>query len=491
MTERSVPISRLPTGVPGLDSVLGGGIPEYSFNLIAGAAGAGKTTLAHQIMFATASPERPALYFTVLGEPALKMLRYQQQFTFFDHEKLDGAIRFVNLSQEIFEQDLGTVLERIVREVESVSPGLVFVDSFRSLVRASREGRASDRPDHTLLGFVQRLALRLTSWQATTFLVGEYPQPEAEDSPVSTIADGILMLHQSPDRNSIVRKMQVVKLRGQASLPGLHTFRITDAGLQVFPRILKRATPRPRSTYPLERLSSGVSGLDEMLGGGFPVGDAVLVAGPAGSGKSALATQFVSEGLRQGETAVVAIFEEQPQEYVARADALGLHLSAPEDEDRLSVLYLRPLDLSVDEALLEIQEAVARTGARRLAIDSLSGFELALAPTFREDFRESLYRMVGALTGAGVTVFMTVEVTESFTDLRFSPHQVSFLTDVIILQRYIELEGQLRKMMTVVKMRRGDHLKDMRLYEVGDTGVVVGESLSAYRGLITGVPELR
>ena len=491
MTERGVPINRLPTGVSGLDAVLGGGIPEYSFNLIAGAPGSGKTTLAHQIMFGIASAERPALYFTVLGEPALKMLRYQQQFTFFDHEKLDGAVRFVNLSHEILEQDLGAVLERIVREVEGSNPGLVVVDSFRSLVRASRMGRASDDGDQALLGFVQRLALRLTSWQATTFLVGEYPQHEVEESPVSTIADGILTLHQSPDRNSIVRKLQVVKLRGQASLPGLHTFRITDAGLHVFPRILKRATPRPRSAEPLERLSSGVAGLDQMLGGGFPVGDAVLVAGPAGSGKSALATQFVAEGLRKGETAVMAIFEEQPQEYVARADALGLQLSAPEDEERLSVLYLRPLDLSVDEALLEIQEAVARTGARRLAIDSLSGFELALAPTFREDFRESLYRMVGALTGQGVTVFMTVEVTESFTDLRFSPHQVSFLTDVIILQRYIELEGQLRKLMTVVKMRRGDHLKDMRLYDVGETGVVVGESLSAYRGLITGVPELR
>jgi circadian clock protein KaiC len=153
------------------------------------------------------------------------------------------------------------------------------------------------------------------------------------------------------------------------------------------------------------------------------------------------------------------------------------------------VIYLRPLDLSVDEALLEIQDAVARTGARRLAIDSLSGFELALAPAFREDFRESLYRMVGALTGAGVTVFMTVEVAESFTDLSFSPHQISFLTDVIILQRYVELAGQLRKVLAVVKLRHGEHSKDLRLYEVGPTGLVVGAALRGYRGIITGVPE--
>src|SRR5687767_7387308 len=160
--DRRVPINRLLTGVRGLDAVLGGGVPEYSFNLIAGAPGAGKTTLAHQIMFGIASAERPALYFTVLGEPALKMLRYQQQFTFFDHEKLDGAVRFVNLSHEILEQDLGAVLERIVQEVESVSPALVVVDSFRSLVRAGRTSRASEESEQALLGFVQRLALRLT-----------------------------------------------------------------------------------------------------------------------------------------------------------------------------------------------------------------------------------------------------------------------------------------------------------------------------------------
>jgi len=158
------------------------------------------------------------------------------------------------------------------------------------------------------------------------------------------------------------------------------------------------------------------------------------------------------------------------------------------DRDRLEVIYLRPLDLSVDEALLEIQDAVTRTGARRLAIDSLSGFELALAPAFREDFRESLYRMVGALTGTGVTVFMTVEVAESFTDLRFSPHQISFLTDVIIVQRYVELQGQLRKVMAVVKLRRGQHSKDIRLYDVGPSGIEIGATLHEYQGIVTGAP---
>jgi len=128
-------IRKLPTGVPGLDEILGGGLPEFSFNLIAGAPGTGKTTLAHQIVFANATPERPALYFTVLGEPALKMLRYQQQFKFFDQEKLNTCVRFINLSELVLEKDLSDVLQAIVKEVEDVNPGIVVVDSFRTVVR--------------------------------------------------------------------------------------------------------------------------------------------------------------------------------------------------------------------------------------------------------------------------------------------------------------------------------------------------------------------
>jgi circadian clock protein KaiC len=213
------------------------------------------------------------------------------------------------------------------------------------------------------------------------------------------------------------------------------------------------------------------------------------VAGPSGSGKSALATQFLAEGIKQGEPGVIAIFEERPVDYVSRADHLGLGLDESIAEGRLKVLYLRPLDLSVDEALRSLLDAVKELGAQRVVIDSMTGFELALAPAFRQDFRESLYRLIVALTGAGVTVLTTVETVSSFTDLRFTPHAVSFLSDDIILQRYVEIEGQLRRIMLVVKMRGGNHSKDIREYEVTSAGLVVGERLSGYKGLISGLPE--
>ena len=486
-----VSIRQLPSGVPGLDAVLGGGIPEFSFNLIAGAPGSGKTTLAQQIMFTLAAPARPALYFTVLGEPPVKMLRYQQQFTFFDAAKVNDSIRFINVAQEVLEGGLSQILKRIVQEVEAASPSIVIVDSFRTAVRtAEREPAGPLEMQH----FVQQLGIHLTGWQATTFLVGEYLTAETAENPIFTVADGLLWLYQSVDRNSVVRKMQVVKSRGHASIPGLHTFRITGDGIQVFPRVIvaPEEKPDPASSggrRPRQRVSTGIKRLDEMLGGGIPAGYSVLVAGPSGSGKTVLATQFLTEGARRGEPGILAVFEKRPREY-SQIGARGRSLARLVAEQQIGVIQARPLDLSIDETLHELSKATLRLKARRLVIDSLSGFELALAPTFREDFRESLYRMVAALTELGVTVMMTAELEDSYIDLRFSPHGTAFLTDAIVMQRYIELQGQLKRIMAVVKVRGSPHRKELRAFEITEDGIVMGEALAGHMGLLTGHPEV-
>jgi circadian clock protein KaiC len=478
-------IHKLRTGIPGLDEIMGGGLPEYSFNIIAGSPGCGKTTLAHQFVFANATPEHPALYFTVLGEPALKMLRYQQQYDFFDVNKLNGAIRFINLSEIILGQDLEAVLGEIVKQVEAASPGFVVVDSFRTVVRKAQGGAS----EVELQSFVQRLALHLTSWQATTFLIGEYAESEMRDNPVFTVADGLFWLYQSVERNSIVRKFQVMKLRGHFSVPGLHTFRITEAGIQMFPRTLGLSNRKDREPVQ-RRLSTGIPELDKMLGGGIPEGDSLLVAGASGTGKTVLATQFIHEGLRHGEPGIVAIFEERAKEYVGRAGSFGLDLEKPQHDGKLGVLYLRPLDLSVDETMQEILDGVKKLGAKRLVIDSLAGFEMALAPGFRTDFRESLYRMIGALTGIGVTILSTVEMEESFTGFPFSTYSISFLTDDIIRLRYVEIDGELRKIILIVKMRGGNHSKEIREYQITSEGlIIIGPRLTGFRGLTTGNPE--
>jgi circadian clock protein KaiC len=480
-----VTIHQLPTGVPGLDDILGGGVPEFSFNIIAGTPGCGKTTLAHQIVFANATSKKPALYFSVIGEPVLKMLRYQQQYSFFDESRLGKEIRFITLSDLVLAKDLNAVLEEITKQVTAANPGIVVVDSFRTLVRQA----VSDVGHAEIQLFFHRLAQFLTSWQATTFLVGEYVEEEIRDNPLFTMVDGIFWLWQVTERNSVVRKLQVMKLRGQASVPGLHTIRISNAGLQAFSRTLGLAgakTPPVFSRY----LSIGTPELDAMLGGGILEGDSVLVAGPSGTGKSALATQFIAEGLRQGEPGVMAIFEERPEGYLQRAGTFGLHWKRAQQEGKLETLYLRPLDLSVDETMHAILQAIKRVGAKRLVIDSLVGFEMALAPGFRPDFRESLYRMIGALTGAGITILSTVEVEDTFTSFSFSQYTISFLTDDLIRMRYVEIDGQLRKVMVVIKMRGGNHSKDIREYVITDQGVVIIHPRHTdYAALTTGMPQ--
>ena len=475
-----VTINRLATGVPGLDEVLGGGLPEFSFNLIAGQPGCGKTTLAHQIMFALATPARPALYFTVLGEPPLKMLRYQQQFEFFDNESINRSIRFINLSDDAMAGDLDRVLHRIVEEVTEYGPGLVFVDSFRSVALASQ---TDANPHNGLQQFVQQLGMLMTSWQATTFLIGEY-FTETDANPVFTVADGLIWMRQSADRNSVVRKMEILKMRGQPTLPGLHTFRIDIAGIKVFAPAHAVVVAAPdMDARPLgPRVLMGVPRLDKMLGGGLPRGYSLLVAGPSGSGKSLLAAAFLAEGARCGETGVIAAFEQHPNRSTNPivADLI--------ESGRVGLVDSTAPDLSIDEVVQLLVSEIRRLNASRVVIDSLSGFELALAPTFRSDFRESLSRLVTALAVADVTVLMTSELEDRYIDLRFSPYGTAFMTDAIIVQRYIEVESRLRRVMAVVKVRASAHSDELREFTIDETGIHIGEMLPDQEGLLGGRP---
>ena len=478
-----VDIHHLSTGLPGLDAILGGGLPEFSFNLIVGPPGSGKTTLAHQIMFSLATRERPALFFTVLGETPLKMLRYQQQFSFFDFDKINDSIHFVNLSDDMRSGNLDQVLSRITHEVTALSPALVFVDSFPAMIRESQH-----QPEDlmSLQQFIHRLGILLSGWQATTFLIGGHLSM-CDPHPVFTMADGLLSLEQSVYRNSMVRKMQVIKMRGQATRPGMHSFRITSDGIEVFPAALVQADSGEPSVIskPMrskERMTTGVPRLDEMMGGGLPSGYSLLVAGPSGSGKTILATAFLAEGVRKGEPGVIVAFEPTPsQSWIRTLDDMVR-------TGQIGLINTRSLDLSIDEIVQHLIKLIQKMKATRVVIDSLSGFELAVAPTFREDFRESLFRMFAVLSGLGVTVLMTSELEDRYIDLRFSPYGSAFLTDAIIVQRYIEVESRLQRVMAVVKVRASVHSNEIRRFDITDDGIVIGDPVLDYEGILGGQP---
>lgn len=476
-----VALGLLQTGVPGLDILLGGGLPEFSFNLVAGPPGSGKTTLAHQIMFTLANPERRALFFTVLGEPPLKMLRYQQQFSFFDVSKVGPAIRYVNLSESLRTGDFSGVLERIMLEVEAFSPSLVFVDSFRSVVQTAKAGNEGVAD---LQYFIQELGTRMTSWQATTFLIGEYVTSDPEANPIMTVADGMLSLTQVHEHNTVVRKMRVMKMRGRAHLTGSHNFRITDDGLSAYPRILPPLADDRQPGVDIDRdpkrISTGVPGLDALMHGGLPQGHTLLLAGPTGSGKTIIATRFLQEGLRLGEKGVAVYFEKGTPR-LRNADLAEMVQSGD-----VTIVESRLLDLTVDELIDELMTALQRTGATRLVIDSLSELALYMAPEFHSDLRLAVFRLLSTVAKQGVSAIVTIGMNDVFTELSFGQANVSYLTDAIVALRYAEVDGRIGKFMSVVKVRGSGHSTDLRGYRITDAGLEVDELPTEVAGVLGG-----
>ncbi len=275
-----------------------------------------------------------------------------------------------------------------------------------------------------------------------------------------------------------------MKMRGQPTLPGLHTFRISSRGIQVFaPPALETgpAADAPAPATPRTRVGLGVPGLDAMMGGGLPRGHSLLVSGPSGSGKSLLASAFLLEGARLGEAGVIAAFEQRA------ADARGPAVAKLIASDRISMVDTSSADLSVDEIATLLIGEIHRGKASRVVIDSLSGFELALAPTFRSNFRESLSRMLWALASTGVTVLMISELEDRFNEFSFSPYDTAFLTDTIIVQRYVEIDSRLQRVMAVVKARAND----LRLFTIDDEGIHIGNRLCREEGLLSGSPARR
>lgn len=481
-----VALGLLSTGVPGLDVLLEGGLPEFSFNLVAGPPGSGKTTFAHQIMFGLATPERRALFFTVLGEPPLKMLRYQQQFSFFDVKKVGPAIRYVNLGETLRQGDFSGVLERIMAEVEAFSPSLVFVDSFRSVVQTAKSGNEGLAD---LQYFIQELGTRMTTWQATTFLIGEYMHADPEANPIMTVADGMFSLTQAHEHSTVVRKMRVVKMRGHPHLAGSHNFRITGEGLRVYPRVLPPLAADRRPGVPVDRdprrIPTGTPGLDALLHGGLPQGHTMLVVGPTGAGKTILGTKFLKAGVGQGEKGVAMFFEK------GTARLRNAELAQMVQEGSVTVVESRMLDLTVDELIDELEDTLQRTGAHRLVIDSLSEFALYMAPEFHADLRQAVFRLLAVIAKHGVSTMVTTGLDDIFTELRFSQANISYLTDAIVALRYAEQNGGLRKFMSVVKVRGSDHSHDLREYRITDDGLDVADHPTDLDGILTGRPFMR
>jgi circadian clock protein KaiC len=415
-------------------------VPEHGCGIIGGGPGTGKTSLALQMLFANASPDRPGLYCTGAGERPHKLLEHQQQLGLLPCDRPD--IHVLNLGQPFAERDLGSVLDAIEREIQRRQAGFVVVDLVRSLAPAD---------------LWADLALLLSTAATSSAIVLDAAAPQMAPEALLSIADCVTWLHA----DEYGRTIEAIKARGQRVMPGRHTMRLTPSGLRAFPR-WATALRRVERRFPTHRLSLGSEDLDCVLGGGIPACDAVLVDGAAGTGKSVLASQFIAEAGHRGEPGLVILFEERPDRFVARAEALDLELARLVQGGLIEVVSFRGRDLDPDELIHEVQQAVRYVGAECLVIDSTAGLQLALHDDERL-LRDCMWRMLDVVTSAGVTAWIN-----SAPELA---HLLTPLVDDVLELRRLERHGRVEHRLAVVKMSGGNHSTDPCAYTIIERGL--------------------
>lgn len=476
-----IEIERIKSGIARLDEVLDGGLPTGSTTLIAGHPGAGKTILALQLMFAAARRGTKCIYVTTLTEPSIKVLRYMQTFTFFDEALIDDRIVLMDIGSVMRSEPPDVVLRRVVERVEHEGAGLVVVDSIRSLVDLI--------PGDKRRIFLYDLSVHLATWRATTLLVGMYGVPEMLHLPEFTIADGIIRLGMAEQELARVRELEVRKLRSSDPVTGVHFFVIDSNGINFYPRVRLPRT-LPDHPYPVgERATTGVSGLDDLLGGGVPRATTTMLFGGTGTGKTTVALNFLVAGAQRGEPGVLFTLEETPEQLRGAAASLGWNLAGLEAEGRLAIVYVPPVELSTDHFLQQAREKVEKMGARRAALDSLSS--VALGAISNRRYLELVYAFAKHTRAVGVTLYLTLDVPEQLGSLELATGGLSASCDNMILLRYLEIESRLERAIAIIKGRGFRHSTELRKLTIGAGGAHVGAALQELYGVLTGLPTRR
>jgi len=459
VSDRAV-LPRLSTGNPELNQILGGGFPQSSINILMGEPGSGKTILAEQMMFANATEgDRPLLFLTTLSEPLDKVVRYLQQFRFYDEAKLLASIVYDSIGEELAEKGVSMLVPRLREIIREQRPKIIVIDSFKAIHDLSTSVAEMRRMLHDLAGL-------LTAYETTVFLVGEYSVDDVAKYPEFAVADGMVALARNKLGVRDERFLRVLKLRGSGYQEGLHAFRLTAEGLEVFPRLVSPTIP-PSYGVGKDRVPTGIAGLDKMLGGGLVRGRSTFMLGPTGSGKTTLALQFVLEGVRRGEKCLYVSFEENPSQLDAQILALGVD-PVQARQTGLSFLYVSPVELQIDSIITAIFRTIQQNGISRLGVDAVG--DLVAAANDTQRLHDYLYALQQHFAVGGVTsIFPYETATMGEADTRLSP-----LADNILLLGLSVSQGRGRRTIRVVKARGIEHDLDEQDLRITGHGVEVG-----------------
>src|SRR3954462_1147080 len=339
------PLERLSSGNDEADYILGGGFPANSINIIMGHPGSGKTIFAEQLIFENASDDRPILYFTTLSEPLPKVVRYLQGFDFFDEEKLGTQVVFEDVGAELAKNGPDALIPLLRKAITTLAPKVIVIDSFKAV-----HDLAASVADRRRM--VYEMTALLTAYGTTAFLLGEYTEDDILLYPEFAVADGIVEMSRRRLGNRDERYFRVYELRGNRYLEGAHAFRITRAGLDIYPRLVSPQIPEgyePAS----ERISTGVTGLDAMLDGGVWRGTTTLLAGPSGAGKTTIGWQSALEGARLGEPSLYMNFQENPSQLMRTIRTLGFDPIRAKEQG-LDLVYMSPVELQIDSIIVDM-----------------------------------------------------------------------------------------------------------------------------------------
>jgi circadian clock protein KaiC len=455
---------RMSSGNAEADHILGGGFPDNSINIIMGHPGSGKTIFAEQLIFHNATDDRPILYFTTLSEPLPKIVRYLQGFTFFKEDKLGTEVMYEDIGPQLARDGAPALIPLLAKAIKTLSPKVIVIDSFKAVHDLAPTVAERRR-------MVYEMTSLLTSYGTTAFLLGEYTEEDILKYPEFAVADGIVELSRRRLGNRDERYFRVYKLRGSRYLEGAHAFRITDAGLDIYPRLVSPQMPEgyePAS----ERISTGIAGLDRMLDGGLWRGTTTLLAGPSGAGKTTIALQFALEGARKREPTLYMNFQENPSQLMRTIRNLGEDLEVAQ-ANGLDLVYASPVELQIDSIIVDMFRRIQQGGVRRLVIDALG--DLAGAATDPQRLHDYLYALVQHFAVSGITSILNFETagnTIAFDSGVQNP--MSYLSDNI-LQLTVSGEERTRRTLRVLKTRGSAHDSKVREVEITAAGLAVLE----------------
>jgi len=466
-------MKQVKTGVNGLDTILGGGFLRPSIVLVAGNAGTGKTTLVMQSLFNCAKNEEICMYITALSEPIAMINNFMSKFSFYNISLLGkGNVKYVPIGIDIIHNGSKAIIQELERNIETIRPDRIVIDSVNVFSYGLNEESQRE--------FYYDFFTSMKGWNSLVLITGEFTEDELIKSTLSYMVDGIIYISNEPFYESNIRYLNVLKMRGLEFQGGKHSCKIKSDGINVFPRVRART----RTSYSGERISTGIKGLDKMIGGGFIGSSSILISGSSGTGKTILGMQFIMDGLLKNEPGIIVSFEEDIEQIHENSTMFNWNLKEFENRNLLKIIY--PLDYDAYELALLIEETIDKIKVRRLLLDGAGRFK-RLLPQYAQ-LPQYIGNLNNILKNKNVTAVYTNESSNLTGATQITGLGISPFMDTVVLLRYVEIKSEMRKAISVLKMRGSEHDKEIRELVINNNGAEIKMPFSEYSGLLSGNP---